>query len=558
MTEVQLTLLSGKPGFLGVHQVIGVQGSETLLYVSAWRPGRYEESNYSRNIRSLSVCDDQGNAVLFTRHSKNAWKVTHGNTTSLHIHFEYFAQELNAGSSYVSQDLIYVNPVNCILFTDLCKNEGYSVLLQKPAGMAYAGDPTFLKEEESEKLLLEFPDFDALADSPFYCCRDLKSLRYTSGSTEFFIHFTGLDALPDGNTLVQDFSRFTEACIQVFGDIPVRKYCFLFLITDVPFYHGVEHLRSTVIVLGPGSQLFNRELYEELLGISCHELFHVWNIKTLRPAVMQPYDFRVPVLSDAGLIYEGITTYYGDWLLYVCGLYSEQEYLHHLGKQLQKHVDNPGRFNHTVTGSSLETWVDGYVKGTPGRKVSIYVEGCLLAFIADCRLRTLSSNKVSLNDAMRIMYQRFGAGSKGYDLTDYRSILEELSGESWEDYFTGLVFRPGSLEVPFLQALQSRNWTIRENPLVDFYQTFVGCKTEPHANGWHVSEICEHSPAAFAGVLPGDVVCSVNGIEARDVPSNPAQGAILQVVVLRAGRYKTLEVHPREDRYFKQVSVVRC
>ena len=78
--------------------------------------------------------------------------------------------------------------------------------------------------------------------------------------------------------------------------------------------------------------------------------------------------------------------------------------LKELEKQFQKHFDNSGRFNHAVSESSFDTWLDGYVKGAPGRKVSIYVEGCLLAFITDYMLRKASNNKIGLEGVMKRMY----------------------------------------------------------------------------------------------------------------------------------------------------------
>ena len=71
----------------------------------------------------------------------------------------------------------------------------------------------------------------------------------------------------------------------------MADYHFLNQFLPYKHYHGVEHHNSTVIVLGPAEQLMSEGLYKELLGVSCHELFHTWNIKSIRPAEMQPYDY---------------------------------------------------------------------------------------------------------------------------------------------------------------------------------------------------------------------------------------------------------------------------
>ena len=71
---------------------------------------------------------------------------------------------------------------------------------------------------------------------------------------------------------------------------PVDEYHFLFQITPYRSYHGVEHTKNTVLLLGPGDQIMSKR-YEDLIGVCSHELYHTWNIKAIRPIEMLPYDF---------------------------------------------------------------------------------------------------------------------------------------------------------------------------------------------------------------------------------------------------------------------------
>ena len=112
---------------------------------------------------------------------------------------------------------------------------------------------------------------------------------------------------------------------------------------------------------------------------------------------MRPYDFRNENYSKLGYIYEGITTYMGDLYLLKSGVFNITEYLNELQVQFQRHFDNPARFYASVGDSSFDTWLDGYVQGAPGKKVSIYVEGCLLAFVTDYFIRKNTKNKYGKN-----------------------------------------------------------------------------------------------------------------------------------------------------------------
>ncbi len=118
-------------------------------------------------------------------------------------------------------------------------------------------------------------------------------------------------------------------------------------------YHGVEHQNSTVISIGPGADFMKKAIYDEVLGVSSHELFHTWNVKAIRPIEMQPYNYAKENHSPLGYVAEGVTTYYGDLMLYRSGVFTEEEFLKLLCQQIQRHLDNEARFNYSVAESSL-------------------------------------------------------------------------------------------------------------------------------------------------------------------------------------------------------------
>jgi predicted metalloprotease with PDZ domain len=129
----------------------------------------------------------------------------------------------------------------------------------------------------------------------------------------------------------------------------------------------------------------------------------------------------------------------GDLMLYKSGVFDLNHYLVELNAQLEKHFDNFGRFNYSVAESSFDTWLDGYVAGVPGRKVSIYTEGCLLAFIADVKIRKATNNNFGIEEVMKRLYFEFALQGKGYTKEDYQGLLETVSGISFQEYFNDLV-----------------------------------------------------------------------------------------------------------------------
>src|SRR5207248_1496546 len=96
---------------------------------------------------------------------------------------------------------------------------------------------------------------------------------YSVGEYLFHIWIQG-EARPDWNRLKLDFYQFSREQVEMFTELPVKEYHFLFQLPPYKFHHGVEHLESTVICFGPGHKVMNPDVYADFLGISSHELFH--------------------------------------------------------------------------------------------------------------------------------------------------------------------------------------------------------------------------------------------------------------------------------------------
>ena len=352
--------------YIDIEFIADVSAATTTVQLPAWRPGRYELGNFAKNIQKWAAFDEKGNPLLFQKKTKDSWQIESKNAKQIHIKYNYYAAEINAGSSFLDENQLYVNPVNCCVYIPEKMNEKCELTLMLPENYKVASGMNHSdKNKNGHSFLLN--NFHELVDSPFMASATLKHDSFIVGDVEFNLWFQG-ECKPDWEKLKTDFSKFCNHQLQMMKVFPVKKYHFLFQILPYKFYHGVEHITSTVIALGPGCSLMKGDLYENLLGVSSHELFHVWNVKTIRPIEMFPYDYSKENYSKLGYVCEGLTTYYGDYLLFRSGVFSEEQYFKTLNERLQKHFDNFGRNNLSVADSSFDTWLDGYSPGIPNRK----------------------------------------------------------------------------------------------------------------------------------------------------------------------------------------------
>ena len=491
--------------FIKIKVQFPVDENKTIIHLPSWRPGRYELGNFSKNIKNFKVFNDQNKAVNFHKINKDSWEISSNETKYIKIEYQYYANELNAGSSYYNENQLYVNPVNCFLYAEGKEQFPISLELNIPENYTIASSLV----QENNFLLAE--NFDELADSPFICSENLEKQTYIVADTNFHIWFNNQLNIP-WERVIDDFRNFTKKQIEDFGEFPVSEYHFL--IQSLPYlaYHGVEHLKSTVITLGPSYDLFENR-YDELIGVSSHELYHVWNVKSIRPKELLPYNFKKENYSELGYIYEGITTYLGDLYLLKSGVFSLENYLRELSKQIQKHLDNPGRFAYSVSQSSFDTWLDGYVPGVPGRKVSIYTEGCLLAFVMDAKIRKATNNKRGIEEVMKRLYYNFAQNNKGYTEKDFIDQLENICGYSFQDFFNDYVHGSTPYETILLEALDFFGLELIQTPSNSYSEANLGMKTVHQSNQLLISAIYPGSPADMAGLSLGDELIALNTIK---------------------------------------------
>ena len=438
------------PHYIAVEaRLTDINTSFVELQLPAWRPGRYELQHFAKNIQRFSIVDGDGQPVSFRKTTKDRWLVKANGATELTVRYNYYAllptpNLLNAGSSFISDTLLYVNPVNLCLYAEGRIGEPCTLELAIPDNWTVACG---LKRGEDTRF--RAADFYELVDCPLMAAPAMQHVQYEVQDTTFHVWIQGgrrTDGEPtfDVDRLVRDFSLFSEKQIELFGEFPEPDYHFLTLILPTAYYHGVEHRNSTVLVLGPNDE--GEGLYQDLLGVSSHELFHAWNIIRIRPTELLPYDFTKENYFETCFVAEGVTTYYGDLMLRQSDVFDDAAYLKELQVLLKRHFENNGQAAQSLAESSWDLWLDGYDKGVPDRKVSVYHKGAIAALILDLHIRRSTNHARSLDDVMRAMWQQYGKPFIGSRLDDYRAVTEAVAGESLDWYYDWCIFGNEPLE----------------------------------------------------------------------------------------------------------------
>lgn len=543
--------------FINIELIIDkINASELLLQLPAWRPGRYELGNFAKNIQKFQPFDENGNSIPFKKLKKDLWEIKTNSAKQVHIKYNYYANEINAGSSYLDENQLYVNGVNCFLYVPDSINEKCSLTLQLPKDYKVA---TGLKAISKHQF--EAKDFHELVDSPFIASNSLKHHSFEQNNVLFHLWFQG-ECKPDFKKLESDFKKFIDAQTNDFGGFPTQEYHFLFQILTYRTYHGVEHSNSTVIALGPSYEIMDEKgWYNELLGVSSHELYHTWNVKQIRPIEMHPYDYTKENYTVLGYLDEGVTTYFGDKYLLTSGVFDWEQYAATFDKLLERHYTNFGVENLSVAASSFDTWLDGYVKGIPNRKGSIYTEGALIAFITDVFILKNTNNQKGLKDVMQLLYTDFAKKGKGVSDADYKAAVEKISGVSYHTIYTELIHGTANF-TPFLkEALSYIGCALKCTPSKNYNETKFGFKVCYENNACIIDNIAPNAIAEKLGLAVGDEILAINNIKlANDLEQwSNYFGNEKQIFTLKRalGKIENIELKQNKHNYFNNYQLVK-
>lgn len=418
--------------------------ASSLWNLPSWRPGRYELQNFSKNVLLFTCFGALGQELKSFKTKKDQWQVPRNATK---IKLIYLAEIKNAGSCFIDHETFYINFVNCILYPASQIKSKCEVNIQLNNNQQFTCSLPAKVNIKQKRISLKAKNFYELFDSPFIAHNHFQKKQYVINNIPFTINIAGKYSVK-WETLLPSFQKFTALQYHIMGSFPFEKYDFILWVLPESYYHGVEHTANTMLVLGPNTE----DLTSDLLGVSSHELFHAWNICTIRPKELLPYNFQEEKYFNTGYIVEGITTYLGDLFLMHSGVISIDKYLVEVNYNIIAHCVQGENYGQSLADSSMDLWIDGYGKGAPLKKVSIYTKGMLVALILDLKIRLKTNHKHSIYDVMVTMNDNYGSLAKGYTSADFQQIAQDFYGGDLAAFFEDYIFGKKHL-LPILKTM---------------------------------------------------------------------------------------------------------
>jgi predicted metalloprotease with PDZ domain len=305
-------------------------------------------------------------------------------------------------------------------------------------------------------------DYETLVDSPILA-GNLGVREFTVDGKRHDVVSAGDVAGWDGDAAARDLARYVEEVYRFWGFLPYDKYEFLLVFRQGG--GGLEHKDSTLSTVSarPANGAAAPRMWPGI-GLLSHEYFHLFNVKRLRPVELGPFDFEKPPTTGSLWIAEGVTSYYSALLMARAGLRTRDEYLASLSSLISGLQNAPGRLLQSVEQSSLDVWNNSNSGVNPSAAtVSYYNKGNVLGLLLDARIRRATEGRRSLDDFMRLAYQRY-SGARGYTPDEFRATAEEIAATDLKEWFRTSVSTTQELDYDEMLDWYGLRFTTSDGP----------------------------------------------------------------------------------------------
>jgi predicted metalloprotease with PDZ domain len=482
-----------------------------------WTPGSYLIREYARNIEEVKG----PGAVVKT--AKNRWRADTGGAPRIHVTYRVYCREMSVRTNWVEETFALLNgaPTFMTLADGLARP--HEVTLHLPAAWKTAVSG-MSEAEDGEPHHFLAPDYDALVDSPILAGNPVIYRFEVDGIPHFLVN-EGEGGVWDGPRSAADFEKIVRRYREMWGSLPYsNKYVFLNVLTEAG--GGLEHGNSFTAMPGRWATR-TRRAYLNWLDNTSHEYFHAWNVKRLRPVELGPFNYENENHTRSLWIAEGFTSYYGPLTLLRGGLITREEYLGtgtdtngSLSALINNLQNTPGRLVQSAEQASFDAWIKLYRPDENSNNVtaSYYTKGAIVGWLLDAKIRRATNNAKSLDDLMRLAYERF-SGEHGFTPEQIKATAAEVAGIPLADFFRDAVEVPGELD--YSEALDWFGLRFRapDSPVNrnegNSKKAWTGMETRVDNGRLLVSRVLRATPSFNAGLNVDDEILAIGEYRVR-------------------------------------------
>ena len=530
-----------------VELIVSNWGGELLdIKMPVWTPGSYLVREYAKQLQDFAVVNSEGKKLIAPKVAKNYWQIQTDNSAEIKISYRMFANELTVRTNHLDATHGYFNPAALCFYIPDYQHCPIEISIAPPHPDWEITTP--LPEISHQTFLA--PDFDTLVDSPFEI-----------GSQQIY-DFTVLDKPHqlvvwgqgnlDPQIAIADIQKIVEVEANIFGGLPYEKYIFLLHLSPGGG-GGLEH-KNCCSLLYPRFGFQGEEKHNRFMQLVAHEFFHLWNVKRIRPAALEKFDYEGENYTPSLWFSEGTTSYYDLIIPRRAGIYDDKEFLAELSKEITRFLTTPGRLVQPLSESSFDAWIKLYRPdaNSSNSQMSYYLKGEMVTLLLDLLIRDRTHGAKSFDNVLVTMWEQFGKAEIGFTETQLKNIIESIASQDLTEFYDRYIH--GVEELPFNEYLNP--FGIELQP-VEANTPYLGINVKSEHGRELIKSVASNSPAQLAGIDAGDELLAIDGFKVSAEKLNERLiiyrvGQQINLTIFHADRLMTVPVTlsaPQPQKY---------
>jgi predicted metalloprotease with PDZ domain len=526
---------------VGIELRFPVAAAAVELTLPAWSPGSYLIRDYARFVRDLEVTGDDGAPRAAVKRDKSTWSVATAGARELCVRYAVYGHDLTVRTNHIDAEHAFLHSPATFLVPGDLRTAPIDLELTLPEGWTATTAMTPAPGAVASQARFTAASIDELYDHPIH----VGAVRtFTVPSQLPVVLAIWGERAPGGafdeTRLAADLGAIVDDHVARFGAAPCPRYTFLLMLAH-DSYGGLEHRASSVNLYHPHFAA-SRKHYEGLLELLSHELFHAWNGKRIAPRPLLELDYTREAYTPCLWLMEGLTSHYDRFALRTSGRITAKSLFEKVLDDWARLMATPGRRRHSLEAASFDAWIKLYKpdESNVNTTVSYYLKGGLAMFALDLQIRRRTEGARSLDDVLRLLWQRYGAvGAPHPD--DLQPVFEEASGLSLAEVFDRQI--RGTDDPELAEELRHVGLELRAS--TDPAQLADGASAVwlgATMSGTKVTGVIDDSPAVAAGLSPGDEIIALDGFrvtsetELRSMAGARRPGDLVELAVFRRAR----------------------
>nr|WP_321243212.1 peptidase M61 [uncultured Psychroserpens sp.] len=522
--------------------------------------GTYSISDFGKYVDDFKALNYKGEAMPVTRVDDNTWTIS--NATNLDK-IEYMVNDTYdqegatggiGGEIPFSPSGTNIEPNNYVLnlygfigYFDSLKNSQYTLDVTAPASFVRTSalqNTNTKSSSDGTQITTSYlaPRYFDIADNPMmYGKLDVE--EFMVGDIKIVLSVYSPNTVHTAASLKETVFKMMEAQKSYLGDVNAtpRYDIYLYLSDGSPEapkgFGALEHHTSTVVVLP--EQSTKERLAASMVDVVAHEFFHIVTPLSVHSEDVHYFDYYEPTFSKHLWMYEGVTEYFAQHFQVYEGLVDADAYYNTMYTKIRRSKTMDDSMSFTVMSENV---IDEPYKANYG---NVYQKGALIGMCIDILMREESNGNRSMLSLMKELSAKYGKEKPFVDdnliaeitAMTYPSVGEFLNTHvvgttpiNYNAFFekVGLEIGEARIETNYIQDGKGFIFDADREKMVIFFSEGVA----------------NNSFWADQGVLPGDVIKSVNGETLTMQNAQAMLGAMYQwqpgqdiyVVLERAGK----------------------